>query len=1003
MAKSFRKQSSPSITAPSTSTSGSLRGMPPRSTLGAIPIQRFLHDSNRPLLTPAVVQRLQQQYGNRLVSHWMERAIAPPSSLESPIQRRYRYVGDALAKDVAMPDEDIDTDAIGIDVEPAAAPQDPLHDIWKDDAGYKYHLDNAIVRTGGIELTFKSIGSAIPPQVFTVPAQIGTKQYSGFAPDGIHYQDPATPAQIFNLQDLNQVTGYVDIPFAPNAKSAFAPLAEEDYKSEFHRTAFLGRVSLIPINSSRGNELFRSDEIWVDGVKIPDERPPTKFGKEGQRSHTVAWTLLRTGLQNLQGQPLSKFFKILNKMFTDVKIPEFDEAADAAQALKNRILTGIGQTQNVKKVAEIFYWQRLASDFIGQYVHLYQLSKSATYADGRAIGHGESGSMEMLRLAENELKQGNALSATALDNYAESAVGLLDIKSRLSDKNIANIYHHWVNLLHLAFPYLMRTHHNDIIRKLGLPGARLTDLTTAFGKDPTQPMSTIFKKPVGHSRENSATMADTAITKAHQSTFTANVFLVPQKSVAKLNVGVEEKNAGVVMNTTQLSLGHYTAADLKIEAVEVADDRPNTRFGNLQRSHTVAWTFIRRHLISFGGKSAATLLNFIAGELPGLHNDIPPPGKKILYDAPAEAARLHANLTQLSGNADGFPIHQWQTRLSELVESYITLYQLSGSATYSKEERPAPHGEGQAILDLETLESEAAAIPDMATRTAFITSHTTQIYLKARKLVDAVVATSSLNPHNWQTAIEHWIKLLAGKYPLLMSVPEVVESVRNKASVAEPKDEYLVGYKAKSRFAGFSDHEKLLINLYEEAVRDVRIAPATFNKDLQSILQRGLSNLDAPKHKDWELLIYGTSLTDATLRKYQSALQAYQSRDGGRRSSTHKELPNQATFSTLISDVTKYMAVLKGDKAKIVGILLQDIRRRSTNVKIDAAVQTFVSKNVNAIQAKLESAFDDALEVSVASDLHKIQNWFNIITAIKPTETINYANLTRAIQAQAGR
>lgn len=1049
------------------------------SSAGVKLLQRAVQNPNPQTLTPAVIQRLQRQYGNRFVTRLMQRVMAsppphperrqdeeeslPPATtgiaaspveIDAPIQRLYKYAG----KVAVTPRVPVATPAPGLGMAgglpgsspaparvmpmpsatppgakpplltggvpgsspaparvvsgpsatppgakptsatpspaPAPAPAPLTIDIWQDGARNNYRLTKAALHASGILLGFTSLSPLVPNQTFIAPAEIGTKKFYRFTPAGVEYGDPSKSGDVINVNDLNSVTGYKDA----SAKSSFTAIAPEKFQSNYHRTSFLARVSLVPVKNTAGGELFKSSEVWVEDVKVSDDRPPTKFGSEGQRSHTVAWSLLRAALQNMGHQTLDKFLKILSDMSESIDLPTTSPAsATAAQAVKDKIKTGTDQIGDAHKSAELFFWQRLASDYLGQYVHLYQLSESATYADAQAVGHGEPGHMATLRAAEKALKEGKVLAVPEVALVATAAVGLLDYKSRLGAKIIAQVLHHWMNDLALAFPLVAKTYRVAIITKLGIAKGDQDKLVAAFTKDPTAVLATIGAKSTTQTIETDRLPEQTALEKANQSSFVANVYVVPQKSVAKRNLVVGGKDGGVSQGTNTLALGHYKATDLKIEQVDVADDRPNTRFGNLQRSHTVAWTLVRRHLINFGGQNAAALLNFILNELPILQDDIDSPlvNPKIPFDAPTVAAKLHADVMKIASNTDGFPLHQWQTRLSELVETYVTLYQLSRSATYSKEERPKGHGESSALGTLDKIEAALATKADMVAKKAYTDTNQEEICDAAIKLVDAAVATGTLQPTEWQLAIQHWLKLLGGKYPLLMGIPTAAAAIQKSVTVAEPSEELLAGYKK-----GLTPRDKLLINLYESARYEARYTRDTFVSDLRSSLRLWLAELPAPKSDKWSAIVKGIKLDVNKLKPYALHLAPYFERGGGRRAGVLLDVPKQEAITKVILDVKKYFDAITADKDAIVAILMKYI---ASQAEKDPASKAFVTGNAVAITEKLDGALKEALDLSSATTMDNYQAWYQIIHNIKPKDEVNYHNLMAVIEAQKAK
>ena len=81
-----------------------------------------------------------------------------------------------------------------------------------------------------------------------------------------------------------------------------------------------------------------------------------------------------------------------------------------------------------------------------------------------------------------------------------------------------------------------------------------------------------------------------------------------------------------------------------------------------------------------------------------------------------------------------------------------------------------------------------------------------------------MVATSSLNPENWQIAIEHWLHLVKDQYPKVTALPGFAAAVERQVSVMEPQEELLAGYRSK-----LSERDKVIINLYENAKKLLKL------------------------------------------------------------------------------------------------------------------------------------------------------------------------------------
>jgi hypothetical protein len=885
----------------------------------------------------------------------------PAQEADAPvIQRKYAYTGQ----------ENI--------------PPTGLVSVWQNKNGEKFKLNSVTGAPPNISAEFESVGGAAVKETYQVPAEVKGLPYNAFQPDRFIYKDPAQPGTEAVVQDL---TGFSALSILPDIKAA-------DWNSHFHKTAFLTRVSLMPVDQAGTDNLFKANQLWVTEVKMSDDRPPTKFGKEGQRSHTVAWTLLRAAMENMHNQSLENFIETVSHLFVESRVAEKSkaEARKAGEALAASIQAGINKLRSGQE-AEVFYWQTQASSLLTNFVHYYQVSKAATYADGAAIGHGEPGHMETLRWSEKQFDTKAALAGDELTNATTAAIGMFDAKKTLKEKTIGRVLGHWLNNLHLAFPRLMRAHHADMLAaftgKLGLKGPDLDNIKMLLGGDPTIAHANITAKATAPAYTHAAAPVNMSL-GPNQSTFVADVAVVP------VNKGAQ---AAMDINVTggapkTLTLDAYKPDDLTIAQLKVADDRPPTRFGALQRSHTVAWTLVRRHLISFGGQPVSKLLTFMHNEMGVLKKDIGKPGRYIKFDAAGSATALEAGLKHLIDNKPLQPLHQWQAALSQLVETYITLYQLSNSATYSKEERPTGHAEAEAIKKLDT--ASHAVVADPANKAAILNSQLDLLGEQAAKLVDTVIATSSLKPDNWLIAIQHWIHLLEGRFPHLMSHGPFKDKLIKSLSVAEPTEETIAPYGAP---ANFSTKEKLLINLYESAQNEVKNIVDIFVSDIKSSIRLKLAMYAAPEPKEWSSLHTQVLIPAKRLNKWRGSAQALARPPEKRRrtgtSSSARSIPDKDAIQHLTDQANGLMGDIKKTKDDIG----QEIFDNLETVKVkDAGNKAFWASNAIKLNSDIKQAVEDTFTLSKLGSIQNYSRWYEVINAIPAGKEPKYKHIKKAIE-----
>ncbi|MEZ4735886.1 MAG: hypothetical protein R3E79_53025 [Caldilineaceae bacterium] len=395
--------------------------------------------------------------------------------------------------------------------------------------------------------------------------------------------------------------------------------------------------------------------------------------------------------------------------------------------------------------------------------------------------------MQKLRDIETQLRQNLTPSENDLDAAINAATNLLDMSGSLDTTIIEGALHHFIIYLQLRFPSFMSMHQAALVDKLQY---NLTDDKKRKLKAIKLPASSSTDAKGNDNANTNQISTDSSLNLAlpadYQSTFVANVQLGNGGSIARL---------------------------------DVADDRPLTRFGYLQRSHTVAWSFLRTHLQGFRGKKGEDLITFVKNELRILKLDLEN------TDLEKQADELLNKMNSLS-NFQNEPRHVQQKMLSELVESYVTLYQRSESATYGKEERPSSHGEGPALETLGNLEKKLE-------NTAPTTDDRKDALNAALRLVDASIGTGSLPPQNWLRAVSLWYTLLGETYPKVMTDLAVGDALLKELEIMGSDERLLAGYDEKN----LSQTDKIVITMYEIARQDLNSIDANIAKAIKQSLQ----------------------------------------------------------------------------------------------------------------------------------------------------------------------
>ncbi|WP_211463579.1 eCIS core domain-containing protein, partial [Collimonas silvisoli] len=199
----------------------------------------------------------------------------------------------------------------------------------------------------------------------------------------------------------------------------------------------------------------------------------------------------------------------------------------------------------------------------------------------------------------------------------------------------------------------------------------------------------------------------------------------------------------------------YLSDDLLVSDVNVGDkDRPDTRFGAKQESHTVAWVLLRHTLMTQNGRTVRQVAEF-------LFHDI----DRIAEMEQSES--VDALLQQVARIPEAFergrlPVFVWQQLLSRLVVIYTQIYQASRAATFRKGS-PKGHGESHAIALLSAAQVEAAGdqVIDDPDRIDALTK-------ACGSLLD-IAFNPSLGAEAASFSIRHWMAALQQVFPALMA------------------------------------------------------------------------------------------------------------------------------------------------------------------------------------------------------------------------------------------
>ncbi|HEU4554330.1 MAG TPA: hypothetical protein VFS25_15900 [Chitinophaga sp.] len=210
-----------------------------------------------------------------------------------------------------------------------------------------------------------------------------------------------------------------------HSKPGKVPTETEEVGDDADSGGFQAKIALN--NASGGGgvlpaENFEIKEYTIKEVALPDDRPVTKYGIAGQKSHTVSWTLVLQNLTNLgKNRTLKKFLQELLLKWLSLQNQDWDsmigsnliaasdfKSRDVSTATLERYnsenstrLTNLKAklAPNINQLAAAIAgygrtdleWAAFVQNVVADYVLVYQSAPLTTYkAEVTPSGHGEA-------------------------------------------------------------------------------------------------------------------------------------------------------------------------------------------------------------------------------------------------------------------------------------------------------------------------------------------------------------------------------------------------------------------------------------------------------------------------------------------------------------------------------------------------------------------------------------------------------------------------------------
>jgi hypothetical protein len=507
---------------------------------------------------------------------------------------------------------------------------------------------------------------------------------------------------------------------------------------------------------------FPPQNIMVIEIRLGDlDRPATQF--DNQESHTVAWTLVRHAIMRLAGRPLKELLAYFKLVFAEIEpFLTLDEAQRLHQGLKiDQVMTSMLTT-----ALPIDIWQKLLSKMIPTYLQLYQLSTAATYKRGKALGHGEAHAMQRLK----ELDQSHTLDDKQLNGVRKDLQKLLDVQFRLQSLGVSQYafaVNHWMDAIKITFPRLFAKWGDALFGPILDKKLTKSFLNEITAEDVVTVRDLLeyegYSEAVGVLSPAMSTTTTTTTTTTPSSSsqlrsnFVANVTLSPAISLSSLALATDDFPS-TSSSSSSIFMPVYALNQMSIDGIQLSDkDRPKTKFISHQKSHTVAWTLIRHHMMSFSEQSLEGLYQALIEYFLELKADVSHEEGQEIINQSLKQLILHQK--------SKLPIHVWQQIISDLLRRYFIAYQIAESSAYinpTEMDRAQGHGEASHMLVLRQTEyywASNQATPYKEER----------IINAAISLYDAYI-TNTLNREQVIRSYRHLIRALTHTFPIVMKV-----------------------------------------------------------------------------------------------------------------------------------------------------------------------------------------------------------------------------------------
>jgi hypothetical protein len=516
---------------------------------------------------------------------------------------------------------------------------------------------------------------------------------------------------------------------------------------------------------------FTAADLTVDAVHLTEKkRPPTAIaGSQGR--HTLAWAARTRYWQTaFTGKTYLQAFAALKKLALSDATVDKAMGSTAADRARQALLSALdGITDTTSKAAS--KWIETLTWALTTYIKTSQTSSATAFPSKRPKGRNESGHLATLQLANDayrrDKKEGDLdVDPPAAADIKAAARGLVDLHGGLKEIVLWKVFNDWLEMLTVVFPNVIFAAKIIKLPKVASVNALKTEGYPAVAK--------LYKEMgIDDVLEKDAKATATKEKATDEAEAEAEVSAMTGAGGAQQ---LAEAEPFLVRVPTSISAGAedtYEAKDLNVDRLVVSDERPPTKFGKDQKSHTIPWSLDR--IVWIKELSGKPLSDVIAVLHQRASSEKAWSAKYMKADVKKQRDDLLKDLDDAMGAEKSIP--GWTRWLDARIEDYVRTYEASAFATYATEvtetgaSTAASKGEGAGLRAFRRIEQQLADDATAGTvRTPDeVKARGAEVRRYGAMLIDVPKLSHNVGPVDPPKLLKRWLEDLKIVFPKVVA------------------------------------------------------------------------------------------------------------------------------------------------------------------------------------------------------------------------------------------